>query len=61
MFTAYWEVVNEDRDDYLNSMEAVFNNFTDAVNWLGDKDDNIDYYCVITDETGRVVHTGWMP
>ena len=61
MFTAYWEVVNEDRNDYLNNMEAVFNNFTDAINWLGDKDDNIDYYCVITDETGRVVYTGWMP
>lgn len=61
MFTAYWEVVNEDREDYLDSGEKEFNTFTDAIEWLGAKDDDIDYYCVITDETGRVVHTGWMP
>lgn len=61
MFTAYWEVVNEDRYDYSNHMEACFNNFTAAINWLGTKDNDIDYYCVITDETGRVVHIGWMP
>lgn len=61
MFTAYWEVVNEDREDYLDCGEKEFNHFTDAIEWLGAKDDDIDYFCAITDKTGRVVHTGWMP
>lgn len=58
MFTAYWEVVNEDREDYRDCGEKKFNNYNDAAKWLDAKDDDIDYGCVITDETGRIIYAG---
>lgn len=60
-YWAYWEVANEDRDDYFQSMEKQFTSFKEALEWLGEKDFDPDYYCDIIDETGRVIHTGWMP
>ena len=60
-YYAYWEVVKENRDDYFQSKEKKFTSFEEAGEWLGDKVNNPDYYCDITDEMGRILLTGWMP
>lgn len=61
MYTAYWEIVNDFRDDYGETDSAEFETFEEALEWLGFRDAHSDYYCIIFKADGQVVHTGWMP
>lgn len=60
MYTAYWEIVNDFRDDCGEANSAEFGTFEEALDWLGFRDSHSDYYCVIFNEKGFLVHTGWM-
>ena len=57
MFTAYWEIV----DDFSETDSADFSTFEEALKWLGFRNFRRDYYCIIFNADGQVVHTGLMP
>lgn len=63
-FTAFWEHIILDEDDvemYAEREEEQFDNLSDAVAWLGDKDNNPEYYCIVyINDTGRIAHVGWL-
>lgn len=63
-FTASWEYIVRDEDDnemYCETDSEQFDDLLEAINWLGDKDNNSDYYCIVyRNDTGRIAHIGWL-
>ena len=64
-YTAYWEhiVLNEDDVEvFAETKDKQFDDLLEAIAWLGFRDTNPHYYCIIyANGTGRIVHTGWLP
>ena len=41
--------------------EKQFDTLIEAITWLGDKDNNPSYYCIVyVNATGRIAHVGWL-
>ena len=60
MYTASWEIVNEDRDDFGECDSCKFSTISEAEAWLNFRWKHNDYYCVIFNSEGHIVSTGWM-
>ena len=64
-YTAFWEfpVYDEWGDEmYSETDSEQFDDFNEAVEWLGGKDRDINYYCVVfINSTGRIAHMGCLP
>lgn len=61
MFTASWEIVDEDREDFGSCDTKDFSTIAEAEEWLGYRMNRRDYYCIIFNEHGQVVAVGWLP
>lgn len=63
-YTAFWELpVFDDHDNemYCERDEKQFDTLIEAITWLGDKDNNPSYYCIVyVNATGRIAHVGWL-
>ena len=60
MYTASWEIVDEDREDFGECDTQNFFTLEKAIDWLGFRLDRWDYNCVVFNSEGQIVLTGWM-
>ena len=60
MYTASWEIVDEDREDFEDCDTRNFSTLEEAVDWLGFRLYRWDYNCVVFNSEGHLVLTGWI-